>query len=71
MTWSHDMHPDLHLRLHHIRATELHEQAERWQATRAHRRSPWSAVSRRLGWTLVETGLHLVHRSTAPGVQRV
>jgi hypothetical protein len=61
MIWSHDMHPDIHLRLHHIRAAELHSQAEHCRQARPHRRSPWSAVSRRLGWKLVETGLYLVN----------
>jgi hypothetical protein len=56
MTWSHAMHPDIHLRLHHIRAAELHAQAK----ARPRHHSPWSAVRLRLGWKLVETGLRLV-----------
>jgi hypothetical protein len=60
MIWSHDMHPAIHLRLHHIRAAELHSQAEHWRQARPRRRSPWPAMRRRLGWKLVETGLRLV-----------
>ncbi len=61
MIRSHTMHPAFPLRLHHIRAAELRSQAEDWRRARPHHRSPWAAVSRRLGWTLVETGLYLVN----------
>ncbi|MGI5274303.1 hypothetical protein ACQEUU_34560 [Nonomuraea sp. CA-218870] len=55
------MHPDIHLRLMEIRDAELRERADRWRATR-HRRP---MMSWRAGWTLVELGLRLVHRTPA------
>lgn len=52
------MHPDIHLRLHAIRAAELRDETARRRRT-APRPHP---LSRRLGWALVETGLWLVNR---------
>ncbi|MFC8079630.1 hypothetical protein ACFUN8_29330 [Streptomyces sp. NPDC057307] len=45
---------DVHLQLHAIRATELHAEAT------AYRRPPRPQLRLRLGWLLVELGLHLV-----------
>ncbi|MFG1945449.1 hypothetical protein [Nonomuraea sp. NPDC048826] len=60
------MHPDIHLRLTEIRGAELREHADRWRATRDRR----TTVSWRVGWTLVELGLRLVHR-TPPHIQQI
>lgn len=51
------MHPDIHLALHHARATELRAEAEPRPALRHDLRT-------RLGWTLIEVGLKL---ATRPG----
>lgn len=57
------MDPELYLYVEKVRARELRAEAER------HRRAPRPSVVRtwetRLGWALVETGLHLVHRRAA------
>jgi len=62
------MHSDVHLRLHHARGAELRERADHWRLARACRRQRppalWHAVGRRLGWSLVETGLRLIDRSS-------
>jgi len=60
------MHPDIQLRLAEIRGAELREQADLWRATREHR----PTVSYRVGWTLVELGLRLIHRAP-PHLQRI
>ncbi|MFF0060739.1 MULTISPECIES: hypothetical protein [unclassified Streptomyces] len=52
------MHPDIHLRLHHLRAAELHERALAHRPQRADIRT-------QLGWTLVELGLRLVQQPPA------
>ncbi|WSL18429.1 hypothetical protein OG302_25870 [Streptomyces sp. NBC_01283] len=49
------MHPDIHLRLHHTRAAELHRAAPLPQ------RRP--RLRTQLGWTMVELGLRLVSSS--------
>ncbi|MEU7646575.1 hypothetical protein AB0B59_18265 [Streptomyces huasconensis] len=49
------MHPDVHLMLHHTRATELQRSAPV--------RNPRSRLRDRCGWTLVELGLRLVNSS--------
>jgi hypothetical protein len=51
------MHPDIHLALHHARATELRAEAEPRPALRHDLRT-------RLGWTLIEVGQKL---ATRPG----
>jgi hypothetical protein len=53
------MHPDIHLALHHARATELRAEADTHPTT-GHRQD----LRIRLGWTLVEVGLRL---ATRPG----
>ncbi|MGW9029761.1 hypothetical protein ACWGQ5_37740 [Streptomyces sp. NPDC055722] len=51
------MHPDTHLELHRIRATDLRAEADahRLAADAGHLRD----LRVRLGWTLVEVGLRL------------
>ncbi|MEV3971010.1 hypothetical protein AB0K68_23110 [Streptomyces sp. NPDC050698] len=49
------MHPDIHLALHHARATELRAEA-------GPRPAPRQDLRTRLGWTLIEVGLKLAHR---------
>lgn len=57
------MHPDIHLLLHHARATELQ------RAAPLRKRRP--RLRTQLGWTLVEFGLRMVSSSEpsrpAPG----
>ncbi|MEU8678406.1 hypothetical protein [Streptomyces sp. NPDC048560] len=48
------MHPDVHALIHAGRAAEL-------QAEAARLRPPSKDLRTRLGWTLVELGLRLVH----------
>ncbi|NBE96660.1 hypothetical protein FE391_23775 [Nonomuraea sp. KC401] len=58
------MNSDLFLYVEHQRARELRAEAERHRVTT----KPVPAVRRwqiRLGWTLVEMGLRLVHRRPA------
>ncbi|MFH9004504.1 hypothetical protein ACH4E5_14830 [Streptomyces afghaniensis] len=55
------MHPDIHLALHHARATELRAEAGDRSPVRAR---PAHGLRTRLGWTLVEVGLRL---ATRPG----
>ncbi|MEU0188984.1 hypothetical protein ABZ250_03790 [Streptomyces afghaniensis] len=55
------MHPDIHLALHHARATELRAEAGALGPVKA-RSAPSLRI--RLGWTLVEVGLRL---ATRPG----
>ncbi|MFC5801575.1 hypothetical protein [Streptomyces formicae] len=52
------MHPDIHLRLHELRAAELHREAA--TVPRLRRAAPRRALRDQLGWTLVEVGLRLV-----------
>ncbi|MEU3185913.1 hypothetical protein ABZ707_17170 [Streptomyces sp. NPDC006923] len=59
------MHPDVHLRLHAIRAAGLRREAAGHPAPGAGHSSRAGLRARirtRLGWTLVELGLRLVHR---------
>ncbi|QGV80383.1 hypothetical protein EIZ62_20720 [Streptomyces ficellus] len=55
------MHPDIHLRLHALRASDLRDRAPRRPAVRDRR-----PLRTRLGWTLVELGLRLVAAPPAP-----
>ncbi|MFC4115334.1 hypothetical protein [Nonomuraea zeae] len=58
------MYPELFLYAEKVRAGELRAEAERHRLSRP----SGSAVRKwetRLGWALVETGLRLVHRTTA------
>ncbi|MFE4540584.1 hypothetical protein ACFRKB_36885 [Streptomyces scopuliridis] len=55
-------HPDLHLRLHALRAAEL-----RRAAAGSRHRPPRANLRTRLGWTLVELGLRLVNRPAVSG----
>lgn len=55
------MHPDIHLALHHARATELRAEAGAQSPART---GPAPSLRSRLGWTLVEVGLRL---ATRPG----
>jgi hypothetical protein len=55
------MHPDIHLALHHARATELRAEAGAQGPVRTR---PIHRLRARLGWTLVEVGLRL---ATRPG----
>ncbi|MBT2491238.1 hypothetical protein J7E96_22475 [Streptomyces sp. ISL-96] len=57
------MHPDIHLRLHHQRAAELHAQAT--QYARIPRPAPRHPLRTRLGWTMVEIGLRLAQHPPA------
>ncbi|SOR81503.1 MULTISPECIES: hypothetical protein [Streptomyces] len=54
------MHPDIHLALHHARATELRAAAGGPRPTARNNHG----LRTRLGWTLVEVGLRL---ATRPG----
>ncbi|MFD6339122.1 hypothetical protein [Streptomyces sp. NPDC060131] len=54
-------HPDIDLRLHALRAAELHHEAAEFRL-----RPPRANLRTRLGWSLVELGLRLVGRPTAP-----
>ncbi|WP_189554758.1 hypothetical protein [Streptomyces lavendofoliae] len=59
------MHPDIHLRLHELRAAEARDLAPRRPAAR--RTVPARRTVRaRLGWTLVELGLRLVAAAAPP-----
>ncbi|MEV6165974.1 hypothetical protein AB0L71_29485 [Streptomyces sp. NPDC052052] len=51
------MHAEIHLLLHDVRATELRHQAEEFNRIP---RTPRAGLRHRLGWTLVELGLHLI-----------
>ncbi|BCL20781.1 hypothetical protein ACPCBX_30750 [Streptomyces tuirus] len=53
------MHPDIHLALHHARATELRAETEP-------RPAPGPNLRTRLGWTLIEVGLKLAIRPRHP-----
>ncbi|GGS51986.1 hypothetical protein [Streptomyces violaceus] len=53
------MHPDIHLTLHHARATELRAETGAPGPVRAGRAHH---LRTRLGWTLVEVGLRLATR---------
>lgn len=60
------MHTDLHLELHHLRAAELHrEAAEYARLPRPTSHPPHTRLRTRLGWTMVEVGLHLLHQPPA------
>ncbi|MET9801342.1 hypothetical protein [Streptomyces sp. NPDC006368] len=55
------MHPDIHLRLHVLRAAELRQEAARPAVRPVHRADPVRRPVRvRVGWALVEVGLRLV-----------
>ncbi|OON72635.1 hypothetical protein GBW32_13255 [Streptomyces tsukubensis] len=61
------MHPDVHLRLHHLRSEELRGDADARRAIAPHRlRQPPVHLRTRIGWTLVELGLRL---ATGPGAR--
>ncbi|MGW3563215.1 hypothetical protein ACWDSL_04810 [Streptomyces sp. NPDC000941] len=64
---------DIHLRLHRIRAEQLHREALRARARhrpRPPRRSrPPRRLRSQLGWTLVEVGLRLATPRPRPGQQ--
>ncbi|PJE93781.1 hypothetical protein CUT44_31740 [Streptomyces carminius] len=74
----HPFHPDAHLFVARSRSAELRHEADTWRLARtagprpAHGPRPRprrTAVRRRIGWALVETGLRLVHSgrsATAP-----
>ncbi|MGW3957279.1 hypothetical protein ACWEKM_41810 [Streptomyces sp. NPDC004752] len=51
------MHAETHLALHHIRAAELHGEADAYRLAALARRP--RDLRARLGWTLVEIGLRL------------
>ncbi|MET9552676.1 hypothetical protein [Streptomyces sp. NPDC006645] len=56
------MHTDVHLQLHALRAAELRTEAAEFRLSRGAAPAP-GGLRRRLGWFLVEVGLHLVrHR---------
>ncbi|MEV0619456.1 hypothetical protein AB0I81_39480 [Nonomuraea sp. NPDC050404] len=59
------MHPDLYLYVERVRARELRAEAERHRL--AHPAGVLRTWETRLGWALVETGLHLVMRRHAVG----
>ncbi|MGW2177878.1 hypothetical protein ACWCXX_07240 [Streptomyces sp. NPDC001732] len=62
------MNPETHLSLHHLRSTELREQAAEFRTARTSRstRAPRTArpsswtLRTQLGWTLVELGLRIL-----------
>ncbi|MFE9887754.1 hypothetical protein [Streptomyces scopuliridis] len=54
--------PDAHLRLHALRAAELHHEAAEFRL-----RPPRANLRTRLGWSLVELGLRLVNRPAVSG----
>ncbi|MEG3631800.1 hypothetical protein [Streptomyces poriticola] len=56
------MHPEVHLALHHARATELRAEADAYRLAAAARCR--RDLRTRLGWALVEVGLRL---ASAPG----
>ncbi|MEE1941067.1 hypothetical protein V1L54_16925 [Streptomyces sp. TRM 70361] len=74
----HPFQPDAHLFVARSRSAELRREAAAWRLARAagprtahgpRARPRRSAVRRRVGWALVETGLRLVHSgrsATAP-----
>ena len=67
------MHPDTHLPLHHFRSAELQRRASEFRLCRQPRRSPREALRVRLGWALVELGLHVLPNRrglTAPSTPR-
>lgn len=52
------LHPDTHLLLHHTRAAELQAEAAQFAISHPPKPAP-EPLRTRLGWTLVEIGLHL------------
>ncbi|WP_055527962.1 hypothetical protein [Streptomyces graminilatus] len=52
------MNPEPHLALHHLRAADLHAEADAHRLALTARRPP-KALRTRVGWTLVEVGLRL------------
>ncbi|WP_328627587.1 hypothetical protein OHA88_28515 [Streptomyces sp. NBC_00353] len=67
------MHPDTHLPLHHLRSAELQQQASEFRLSRRPRQSPRQSLRMRLGWALVELGLHVLpnrHGLPAPSTPR-
>ncbi|MET7703852.1 hypothetical protein [Streptomyces sp. NPDC005485] len=56
------MHSETHLQLHHVRAAELHAQADAHRLATEARRP--SELRTRLGWALVEVGLRLASAPT-------
>ncbi|MGR8010270.1 hypothetical protein [Streptomyces hypolithicus] len=59
------MHSDVHLQLHHLRATELHRQAAAYARDRRPRPAPAVPLRARLGWIMVEVGLRLAQQPPA------
>ncbi|MCX0247037.1 hypothetical protein [Streptomyces drozdowiczii] len=63
------MHAQAHLALHHLRAAELHAEAEEYRLARSARAPrPLRTV---LGWTLIEVGLRLTAPASRPALARV
>ncbi|MBF8193730.1 hypothetical protein ITP53_50250 [Nonomuraea sp. K274] len=60
------MYPELYLYAEKVRARELRAEADRHRLAAASPDSAARAWQTRLGWTLVETGLRLVHRRAMP-----
>ncbi|WP_435969835.1 hypothetical protein [Streptomyces sp. Qhu_M48] len=62
------MHADLHLRLHRLRAEELHRAAAEAARSRTapHRPAPALALRVQLGWKLVEWGLRIATPTGRP-----
>ncbi|MGW3868776.1 hypothetical protein ACWEC4_11295 [Streptomyces sp. NPDC005055] len=66
------MHSDMHLPLHHLRSAELQQRASEFRLSRT-RQSPRQSLRKRLGWALVELGLHVLpnrHGLPAPSTPR-
>ncbi|MET8421879.1 hypothetical protein ACWD7C_38695 [Streptomyces sp. NPDC005134] len=67
------MHSDMHLPLHHLRSAELQQRASEFRLSRRTRQSPRQSLRKRLGWALVELGLHVLpnrHGLPAPSTPR-
>ncbi|MER5962470.1 hypothetical protein [Streptomyces sp. NPDC002057] len=60
------MHADLHLRLHRLRAGELHRAAAAAARSRTAPHRPSLALRVRLGWKLVEWGLRMATPTGRP-----
>ncbi|MGQ7749705.1 hypothetical protein ACUN29_14570 [Streptomyces sp. WC2508] len=63
------MHPDTHLQLHRLRATELQRYATEFSLKST---APGADLRTRLGWALVELGLRVLphrvgHAHVVPG----
>ncbi|MGX1882778.1 hypothetical protein [Streptomyces sp. NPDC055287] len=59
------MHPDIHLRLHRLRAAELHREAAGHARLPRPAPRPPHALRTRVGWTMVELGLRLAQQPPA------